>query len=214
MDTLEANYGYMRRTAVIPNGRTRPATAGVLKEPIVFSGGRIWDEGKNLTQLMKVADGLDWPVYVAGDATSPNGGGVDAATSVTLLGSLPANDLRRWLRRSSIFALPAKYEPFGLLPLEAAQAGCALVLGDIPSLREVWQDSAVFVDTEDDDELAEAVNRLARDRRYRNAIAQKALRRAANFSSHQMAEGYLNIYTQLLSRYAARHRPLEVSACV
>ncbi len=32
--------------------------------------------------------------------------------------------------------LPARYEPFGLSVLEAALSGCALVLGDIPSLRE------------------------------------------------------------------------------
>ena len=34
--------------------------------------------------------------------------------------------------------LPARYEPFGLSILEAALSGCALVLGDLPSLRELW----------------------------------------------------------------------------
>ena len=48
-------------------------------------------------------------------------------------------------RRASIYAEPARYEPFGLAALEAARAGCALVLGDIPSLREVWGDAALYV---------------------------------------------------------------------
>ena len=42
------------------------------------------------------------------------------------------------MARASIYALPARYEPFGLSILEAALSGAALVLGDIPSLREVW----------------------------------------------------------------------------
>ena len=59
-----------------------------------------------------------------------------------------------WYARASIYALPARYEPFGLSALEAALSGCALVLGDIPSLREVWGDAALFVAPDDTDALA------------------------------------------------------------
>ena len=52
-------------------------------------------------------------------------------------------------RAPSIYALPARYEPFGLSVLEAALSGCALVLGDIPSLREIWDGAALFVDPDD-----------------------------------------------------------------
>ena len=40
---------------------------------------------------------------------------------------------------------PARYEPFGLGILEAATQGCALVLGDLPSLVELWKGAARFV---------------------------------------------------------------------
>ena len=49
------------------------------------------------------------------------------------------------LLRLRIFAAPALYEPFGLTVLEAAAAGCALVLGDIASLRENWEGAAIFL---------------------------------------------------------------------
>ena len=39
----------------------------------------------------------------------------------------------------------ARYEPFGLAVLEAAQAGMRLVLSDIPSFRELWDGAATFV---------------------------------------------------------------------
>jgi hypothetical protein len=57
---------------------------------------------------------------------------------VRCLGPLEASELAGWMHRAAIYALPARYEPFGLSALEAAQAGCALVLGDLSSLREVW----------------------------------------------------------------------------
>ncbi len=80
-----------------------------------------------------------------------------------------------WLGRASIFALPARYEPFGLLPLEAALSGCALVLGDIPSLREVWGDAAWFVPPDDRDALTAAIGSLIASPR----LLQRAGRRGA-----------------------------------
>ena len=61
-------------------------------------------------------------------------------------------------RRMSRVSLPrsrsscrrARYEPFGLAVLEAAQAGCALVLSDIPTFRELWNGAAQFVPPGDD----------------------------------------------------------------
>ena len=49
------------------------------------------------------------------------------------------------MARTAVFVSPALYEPFGLAVLEAAQAGCALVLSDIPTFRELWDGVALFV---------------------------------------------------------------------
>ncbi len=61
----------------------------------------------------------------------------------------PSPGSRAWLARSPIFASAALYEPFGLAVLEAAQAGCALVLSDIPTFRELWDGAALFVPADD-----------------------------------------------------------------
>jgi glycogen(starch) synthase len=179
---------------VIPNGR-RPSSVRATKEPLIVSVGRLWDEAKNVDALVRVAPRLDWLVTLAGDgspaAVEPN---------VTAVGLLPRQALDRLLARASIFALPARYEPFGLAPLEAALAGCALVLGDIPSLREVWGTSALFVDPEDDGELAAALRRLIRDGRLRVRLAGQARRRAAEFTVERMAEAYADAYESVLQR--------------
>ena len=98
----------------------------------MLAAGRFWDEAKNLSALEAVAPRVRWPVRVAGPL------GDRQARAVEPLGLLSSAGLARELARASIFAAPALYEPFGLGPLEAGLSGCALVLGDIDSLREVW----------------------------------------------------------------------------
>jgi glycosyltransferase involved in cell wall biosynthesis len=166
-------------------------------EPFIFSACRLWDEAKNLVALAEVAPKLRWPVYLAGSAISPTGG-TTAFQSCRLLGELGRDELRTWYGRASIYVLPAKYEPFGLSVLEAALSGCALVLGDLPSLREIWGDAAIFVNPGDRNGLRREIDRLIRDRRYRNVMVKRALSRATEFSIDRMAASYLSVYNSVV----------------
>ena len=93
--------------------------------------------------------------------------------------------------------LPAFYEPFGLSILEAALSGCALVLGDIPSLRENWHDAAVFVSPHDRAGLRAAINELIAGEARRRELAEAARMRARRFSASRMVDRYLKTYRQL-----------------
>lgn len=195
---LERCYGPLGDPRVISNARSLPPIRmAQAKEPFVLSVGRLWDEAKNASTLAAAAKGLPWPVWVAGDAKGPTGTIVEFP-NVHLLGYRAANEVRELYRRASIYALPARYEPFGLSALEAAQAGCALVLGDIPSLREVWGDAAIYVPPSDPHALRAAIARLI-DRpseleRYRMA----ARLRSRRYSVDGMIDAYLNAYAALL----------------
>jgi glycosyltransferase involved in cell wall biosynthesis len=105
--------------------------------------------------------------------------------------------MHAWMDRASIFAHPARYEPFGLAPLEAARAGCALVLGDIPSLREIWGDAATYVDPTDPDAVRAGIDALATDPPRRERLARAAMRRSAEFTSERMGRQYEALYRQL-----------------
>ena len=87
--------------------------------------------------------------------------------------------MARHLGSAAIFAAPARYEPFGLAILEAAAAGCALVLGDISSLRENWGGAALFVDPEDPPALQRRHHALIADPEERTRLAAAARDRAA-----------------------------------
>lgn len=194
---LVRHYGALRRAEVIANGRDGMSFARGLKEPFVLSAGRLWDEAKNARALAEVAPRLRWPVKLAGDATPPAGLRVEevgAFRNVELLGACSPAKLRGLMARAGIYALPARYEPFGLSVLEAALSGCALVLGDIPSLRENWEGAALFVSPEDRNELVRALAWLAGQPEARARWAQRAHERAAEFSPDAMTAHYLAVY--------------------
>lgn len=194
---LNQHYGPLE-VRVIPNGRNSAVFSPDKKNAFVLSIGRVWDEGKNIAALEHIAPHLDWCVYVAGEQRYPDGG-VAEQENVCYLGALPLAALADWLGRASIFALPARYEPFGLSILEAGLAGCALVLGDIPSLRENWDDCAVFVPPNDSEILQMAIQDLICDEDRREALATCARARALQFTPEKMAAGYVSLYGDLLA---------------
>jgi glycosyltransferase involved in cell wall biosynthesis len=194
---------------VVPSGRDPARFWSGPKEELVLAAGRVWDEAKNVAALVRVAPRLPWPVLVAGDAQGPveTPTAHPAATSSAtgraprapiFLGRLPEEELARWLSRAAIFAHPARYEPFGLAVLEAALSGCALVLGDLESLRERWEGAAVLVPPWDDDALADALAALAADEPRRRALGAAARERALALTPRRMAQGYRALYADLV----------------
>jgi glycogen(starch) synthase len=210
LSVLEHHYGPFGRSRVVPNGRDPGLFRPGVKAPFIFAMGRLWDEAKNVAMLDKVAPSLTWPIYVAGEDHHPAGGEV-RYRAVRSLGRLEAPAAARWLARAAIYALPARYEPFGLSILEAGLAGCALVLGDIPSLREVWDDVAVFVPPEDAGALAVTLQGLTQDAARRVEFAARARARALQLTPQRMSAGYLAVYRELSSIRQGRAGPLGVN---
>ncbi|HYO96091.1 MAG TPA: glycosyltransferase family 4 protein [Polyangiaceae bacterium] len=193
LEALQQQHGRQERAHVIPNGIEPALFRSAAKEPFFLAAGRLWDQAKNLTLLQQAVSELPWPLHLAGEAppstSSPSG--------MRLLGRLPQAELASEMSRASVFVHPAKYEPFGLAPLEAAASGCALLLGDIPSLREVWGDAADYVAPDDLAALVTKARRLALDHDHRMSMARRAHQRAQRFRLDTSARAYLRLYAEL-----------------
>jgi glycosyltransferase involved in cell wall biosynthesis len=191
--TLLEEYGF-RGGAVIPNGIEQSAFAPSHKQRYFVAAGRFWDPAKNLTALAAAAEELPWPLRIAGpcDEATP------ASERLELLGTLGRRELFRLFAGASALLHPARYEPFGLVPLEAAASGCALVLGDIPSLREVWGDTATYVPVDEPGAMVEVARRLARDDEACRRLGARAQSRARAYTAGAMAGRYLTMYRRLL----------------
>jgi len=200
--TLSRCHGVPFNGRVIANGRCNEGFMSLDKQPFVFTAGRVWDEARNLAALDRCAGRLPWPVFVAGDIRPPDEGQEKQPEHLSWVGRLEPQAISWWLARAPIYALPARYEPFGLSVLEAALSGCALVLGDIDSLREVWRAAAVFVPPDDSDVLAVALRGLIQDPARRQVLAARARSRAEFLSDRLAAARYAALYHEMVGREA------------
>lgn len=172
----------------------------------VLGSGRFWDAAKNLAALDAAADGLAWPVVVAGDLGGDRPGETATPRHARATGVLDRAALAALREAAPIYAAPAVYEPFGLGILEAARDRCALVLGDIPSLRELWEDAAIFVDPHDSQALQEVLACLIEAPQVREDLADSAQERAADFTIERTAAAYRALYAALLRGETSRPR--------
>lgn len=193
LDTLGRNFQFRCPGHVVANGRTVPAGSSSQPRRLqAVSVGRLWDEAKAVGVLAE--RNLPLPVLVAGE-TSFAGVSTDT-TTLTALGPLSQDELFDLFRASAIYLATSIYEPFGLAPLEAALCGCALVMRDLPSFREIWDDAALYFRAPA--ELEAILTALVRDAAALERAQDAALARARRFTTVSMTSHYLALYNQLL----------------
>lgn len=195
---LKEIYGSFKTLGHVYNGCECHGCPDVDKVSVVFAAGGLWDDAKNIRVLARASRYIDAPIYAAGSKRDLNGNVADSE-NLRFLGFLNRSQMSDWYCRSAVYVLPAKYEPFGFSVLEAAMSGCALVLGDISSLREIWGDAAVYVDPDDDKQIAHTINNLIADSKLRDSYGKKAQGKAGTYSPERMAGEYLRLYNSLLA---------------
>lgn len=211
LNTMRAHYGALPRTAVIHNASSsRALDVPSERLNVIFACGRAWDEAKNLRVLAAAARELSWTTYVAGERTSPDGRTTTLST-VKALGRLPSPQIHEWLSRVAIFAHPARYEPFGLAVLEAALNGCALVLSDLPTLRELWDGVALFAAPADEAGWRRQLQYLIEHPSERHKLSASARARAEAFAPDAMGNAYASTYRELVRDHAAHSQELAVA---
>ncbi|MEM3671394.1 MAG: glycosyltransferase, partial [Thermoprotei archaeon] len=81
---------------------------------------------------------------------------------------------------ANVFAVPSRYEPFGVVAIEAQAAGTPVVASDVPGLNEVVDPrSGILVQPENPVALAEALNRLVALTDMEDLSGRRRLRRRA-----------------------------------
>ena len=200
---VAATYGV--RPRAVHNGRAPLPLPGRARVDAAFTCGRLWDAAKGGDVFDRAAAFASVPFRAAGPLQGPNGEEVGLAHAEGL-GALNEDALAAELAGCPVFVSPASYEPFGLAVLEAAQAGCALVLADLPTFRELWDGAATFVPSDDPAAIARAVDGLIADPDARDRAGAAALERAVRYTPATTAAGMMTIYRELAAQ------PLERAA--
>lgn len=207
LSEFQSAHGPARSAYAIYNGRT-PSLFNPYapKKPYALSAGRVWDLGKNSVLLSRIGPPL--PIYLVGNdkdpSSGPDGPFMHDSSSLTFKGPQDEKQMQELYAAAHIYVATSQYEPFGLAPLEAAFSRCALVVSDIPSLREIWGSSAIYFASNDALDLQRALESLVAEPGRINAMAGRAYRHAvARYQSSKMVDSYLKLYATLVGEEVA-----------
>jgi glycogen synthase len=207
-DTARRIYGESIRILPIHNGRRSAGNRHSAEDKdtsLVLTAGRLWDEAKGAATLDAAAGLMSRPIHAAGQLADPMTGATSAQVdNLKTLGTLPAQEMRSWFERAGIFVSAARYEPFGLGVLEAAQVGSALVLSDIDTFRELWNDAALFVPPGDPAAFADAIETLIAEPRRQTELGACARRRAEAYTIDRMVAETSALYAELVAHHVPR----------
>lgn len=154
---------------------------------------------KNLKSALLAFDQLaeDFPdlyFYIVGrkDSFITNDTEVDSfaqkyADRILFTGYISDEDLADLYRKALFFVFPSLYEGFGLPLLEAQQFGVPVIASDIEVLKEIGQDSVLFVDPHDPLAMSEGMRRMITDSHLRQSLIQKGYENLKRFSWEQAA---------------------------
>jgi len=117
---------------------------------------------------------------------------------VKILGFVDNARLARLYQAASVFLFPSFEEGFGIPVLEAMAHGLPVVTSNVSSMPEVGGDAALYVDPRHSMEISEKVRQAAEDASVRDAMIQKGLARAREFTWRRTAEATLAVYDELL----------------
>lgn len=159
---------------------------------------------KNLVRLVEAFESLDQPelrLVVAGRTgwlaepierrlrESP------ARERIVRLGHVADAVVPALYNAAEVFILPSLQEGFGMGVLEAMACGCPVVASDLPSLREVAGDAAIFVDPYDTQAIRDGILRALHER---DRLAVAGIARAAAFSWERTARETLAVIDEAL----------------
>lgn len=101
---------------------------------------------------------------------------------VEILGRCDDQKLAALYTKALFFCSLSFYEGFGLPPLEAMNAGCPVLVSDIPPHREVCGDAALYADPNDGDDIHRKMKLLAQSPSLRQELSLAGKQRAAIFN--------------------------------
>ncbi len=117
--------------------------------------------------------------------------------SVELKGYLQPKELSNLFQKAQAYVFPSLSEGFGIPGLNAMASGIPLIASDIPVLREVYGDGAIYFDPKDPKDIAEKISHVLSDDKIKPELIKKGKTQAQKYSWQKMAKETLAIYENL-----------------
>lgn len=207
---------YRRRMVTLYNGvdahscpesrEVARAELGIPRRAFVVSTVGRLSAPKDQATLIRAMAGIEGILYIAGEGElRPMLEGLSRDVCpdgrVVFLGELPRRTVALLLRASDVFVFPSIWESFGLALVEAAGAGVALVVSDLPVVAEVLgasggEDAALYVRPGDVGGFASAVRQLRENPQLRERLSEASRHVVARYSLSAHVSGLEEILSR------------------
>jgi glycosyltransferase involved in cell wall biosynthesis len=119
---------------------------------------------------------------------------------VRFLGRVSHQEIYRLLNQATMMLIPSRYEPFGLVALEAAQMARPVVASRVDGLAEVvvHEETGLLVEPDQSDQLASAILSLLENPTISQRYGRQAQQRAKRlYSFNQFVDAYDALYHRI-----------------
>lgn len=194
---------------IIPNGVNlsdfRSVEPFVSETPYILAMGRMVPQ-KGFDELLLAFAGIadevpDLQLFMAGEGIhrldyEQLSRRLGLEGRVRFVGLVQGSQKIALLKGASFFVCPSRFEPFGIVVLEALAAGLPVVanrVGGIPDIID-HKVQGLLVDPDSNEELGRAIVDLHRSPRAREEMGSNALQRAQQFDWMSITKRYLEVY--------------------
>ncbi|HRY30055.1 MAG TPA: glycosyltransferase family 1 protein [Elusimicrobiota bacterium] len=164
------------------------------------------DPRKNLGRLLQAWEKLGTSkknrrlIVAGGGAASFSSEKIGKVPSdVVFTGHVPDEKLAALYAGADAFLFPSLYEGFGMPPLEAMSSGIPVAVSDIPVLREMCGNAAVYVNPTDPDDIRHGLHEILSDTDLRRRLVEKGRAQVGSFTWDKTAAGILNTFREILN---------------
>ena len=105
--------------------------------------------------------------------------------------------LMKWCHRAVRDKLKELCEPFGIPVLEALNSKLPVITSNLSCLPETGGNAAIYINPENENELALAMEAVANNTELRTGMIEKGITHALNFTKQRCAEAVMNVYKTL-----------------
>jgi len=116
---------------------------------------------------------------------------------IRFLGYIDENDKSSLYNLASLFIFPSFYEGFGFPPLEAQKCGTPVIAGNISSLPEILNESALLVDPDSISSITTAMKEILMDDNLRKRLVDRGLKNVEQFNWQKTANKYIELFNSL-----------------
>jgi glycosyltransferase involved in cell wall biosynthesis len=217
----ETMFATLPPVHVVPHG-VPPPPADVPgrdeRRTVVFAGRSSRSKGVRLLAecIRRLRHMSDLPFLIAAGHGDTEGSatiariGRDHGDRCEIAGWLPRHELDERLARALLVLVPSRYEPFGLVALEAMRMGAPVLAANVGGLRETLRagSGGVLLDSSDPQDWAEATLRITGDPLLWTTLHQQGRRFVeSQYRSCDMAARLLNdVYRSRAGRAASEAR--------